>query len=290
MGAYTNAILQIQEKFHLLSVIKAAPPLIKFLVILGTLYLSHFTFNRVYFAYLLVPILTFLLGVFFIPLKSFSWKSSTMEEKKKILHTSKWIYLSSLATAGYGQVDVLMVRSMLSPDSLAQLVGGQKLSALIPILTATLITVLLPKVSSKTTKKELNYFFRKTLLFVPIVILVFLIGVFSADYIIPLLLGSKYQPSISVFKYYLIGYSLSLYITPTSLILYALNKEHLFIMMNIAQFFINIVGNYFLIQLMSADGAALTSSLIRVIGLLFVLGVLFREGIIFYKDSTPPTA
>ena len=233
MGGYTNSLLQIQEKFKTLSAVKSVPPILKFIVIVIALYLFSFSFEQVYFAYLLIPIGTFILGMFFIPLSLFNLKLKTISEKKNILRTSKWVYISSLATVGYGQVDILMVRSMLSKTELAHLVGGQKLSALIPILTVTLITVLLPKISAKTSKKELNYFFRKTLLFIPAVIIIFFVGIFSADYVIPFVLGDKYLLSISIFKYYLIGFSLSLYITPTSLILYSLNKEHLFIVMNI---------------------------------------------------------
>lgn len=285
MGGYTNSLLQITERFKLLSFIKTAPVFIKFFLIVIFFYLFSFSFNQIFVAYFIVPILTFILGAFYIPYKDVLAPRGTKQERHEILSVSKWIYISTVAVAGIGQVDVLMVRSMLNSIDLANLVGAQKLSSLIPIITATLVTVLLPKISGQQDRQALNYFFRKTLLFIPIIVVVFIIGIFASDYIIPLLLGEKYIPSVPIFKYYLIGYATGLFITPISLILYSLNKEHLFILLNIMQFAINIVGNYFLIKIFNAEGAAITSSAIRVFGLLFVLVILWKEGIIFEKKS-----
>ncbi len=280
LANYLTSILQIQERFKILATIKIIPVILKFgTIVLLALLWQDAPFYLLFIAFMAIPLLTFMLGMPHIPLRSILHHSSNPQKIKELLHTSKWIYISAITVAGMGQVDILMVRSMLAPPQLAHLVGGQKLSSLIPLFTATLVTVLLPKISSKRSHAELNYFFRKTLLFIPIIITIYLIGIISADTLVPLLLGAKYSASISVFKYYLIGYALSLYITPTSLIVYALNKEHLFIMLNIAQFFINILGNYLLIPLIAENGAALTSSLVRLIGLFFVLILLYREGI-----------
>ncbi len=285
MAGYTNSLLQIQEKFKKLSIIKILPPIFKFILIITLFYAFSFKFSHVYFAYLLVPVMTFGLGMVFIPYKQIFIKESTTVEKKKILNVSKWVYISSLAAVGTGQVDILMVRSMLGPVDLANLVGAQKISSFIPLVTATLYTVLLPKISSKVTKKELNYFFRKTLLFIPVIAALYIIAITTADFLIPFVLGDKYLASIPIFKYYAIGLSVSLYIGPTSLILYSLNKEHLFIVVSIFQFLVNIVGNYLLIPIFSASGAAMTSSFIHIIGLIFVLTVLYRENIIFLKQE-----
>lgn len=279
IGTYTNSSLQVEKKYVLLSYIKVVPAFIKLLILIILLWFEQFIFFYILIAFLSVPLLTFVFGIIASSKEVFKVKSEFRIEFSEIFKYSKWILISSLTVAAIAQVDILMVRSMVGVDELSILVGGQKLANILPIVTVSLVTVLLPEISRMKQKKELNFYFRKCLLIIPASILLVALGLPAAKYIIPLVLGTKYTNSIIIFQIYFLGFCLGIFLTPLSLIIYNLNKEYIFALINSIQLLINIIGNYFLIPLYGAAGAAAISVAIRVIGLLIILYVLYKHKI-----------
>lgn len=112
-----------------------------------------------------------------------------------------------------------------------------------------------------------------------------MLGIFipASPYLIDFFLGAKYSLSSNVFQIYLASFLLSLYITPVSTILYKLNKEHLFLIMNIFQLVINIGLNLYFIKSYGATGAAMATFGAKLFGFAFVfisivgLGILNKD-------------
>ena len=71
-----------------------------------------------------------------------------------------------------------------------------------------------------------------------------------------------------------------MFITPISTIIYKLNKEPFFIVLNLLQLTSNIILNYYLIPLYGATGASVATFSAKLIGLVLILIFLIRCGIL----------
>lgn len=285
MGTFFLAILQIEGKFKHIMYIKILPVTVKFFSILLLFQFDNREFWPLYAAFLFVPMGTFLGALPFCSVMKWMRLPFDREILIAIAVPAKWIFLSLVATVGIGQTDIFMVRSMAGSRELGLLMGGQKLSSVFPIFVGSLVTVLLPKVTSMVTIKELNFFFRRSLILIPFSLVGFLILYLLSDFLIPTLLGQRYVESIPVFKMYLLAFSVGLVITPVSLIVYRLNKEHWLSIMNWIQLIANIGGNYLLIPKYGAIGATLSTAFLRVIALVIIGRILWTSGVVNFKED-----
>jgi O-antigen/teichoic acid export membrane protein len=267
-----------------LSLVKVLPSLIKMLMIALIVWLGRANLTWNFWAFALVPIATFIIAFAYTDKKPLFEIKSTPGQFSDLFHVSKWIALSALANSFLGQADVLMTRSMAGVEELARLAGGQKLSGMMPILSTSITTVMLPKVASMAGKKELNFFFRKVFLFtLPIGLALFCFLPLS-KYVIPFILGEKYIASIEVFNIYMIGHVIGLMVSPHSIVLYKLNKENYLALMNLVQLVLTIACNLILIPEYGAVGAAISFILTKVIAVIMIYYQLWKEGILSYYE------
>ena len=284
LSTYFLSALQVKGSFGLLSWAKVIPPSLKFIALLVLWYLGKGELNYLLAAFLLVPVITFLMVMPTLDFEILKSKSFFKSDSKEIFKYSKWICISVLTVSALGQTDILMVKAMAGNSELVRLLGGMKLASVLPIITTSVVTVLLPKVTSMNDLKELNYFFRKGMMIAPILCLFLAIGFPLSNYLIPLLIGEKYVASIGIFQVYLLGFNIGLFITPISIIGYKLNKEHLFALMNAVQLLVNILINYFFIPRYGAMAAAISTLSTTFIALFYIMFILYKEGVITYKD------
>ena len=188
-----------------------------------------------------------------------------------------------------GQSDVLMTRSLVGSDQLARLVAGTKISGIILILASSLTSILFPKISTMKNKTEMNFLIRKYILvFLPFIGMILFCGFFIAPYIIDFFLGVKYSSTINIFKISLLGYCVDLFITPISLVLFKLNQEKSLAILNICQFLINILCNFWLIPDWGAEGASTASTIVKVVALFYALYLLYKHKVLTRPDKVSP--
>lgn len=280
LSNYAVAALQVEGKFKLLSMVKVLPNLLKMGLIGIVIYLGIDNLPWIFWSFALVPLLTFVLAFMATDKTPLTKVKAQNGHLFDLFHVSKWIAISVVANAIIGQADILMTRSLGGADELARLAGAQRLASVIGILTMSLVSVLLPKVASMNTKEELNFFYRKSLLFVIPLSLLILFFIPISKFVIPIILGTKYISSIDVFNVYMIGNAIGIVVTPVSLVLYKLNKENIFALLNVLQMIACVCGNYLLIPQIGALGAAVMFAVSNLIGLLLVYQQLWKEGIL----------
>jgi O-antigen/teichoic acid export membrane protein len=285
MASFYTGILQVEGKFKVISLTRVLPSFIKFTILATLLYVEKLDLFYCYIAFFSVPVITFLMTFISSRKDFYKVQIDFRQTSGEIYKYSKWLFVSMVTVAGIGQLDSLMVRSMQGSHELAILLGGLKLSSILLVFAVALITILLPKVSSMQGPKELNFFIRKVLLFSPLFLILIVIGIPIARFLIPILLSEKYIESIPVFQIYFIGFCLDLFLTPFGLVLLKLNKERRLASLNVAQLLLNLIGNYFLIPLYGAEGAAISSMSLRLLGILFTLVLLYRSGVLFYREK-----
>ncbi len=285
LSSFTTSTLQIEGRFKTLSWVKILPNLLKLTFLALIIFLGHITLINVLIGFLIVPVMSFLISIPFTDLKKIFNHDAKKEDFHELIKVSRWIALSAIANAFLNQMDILMMTSMGGNEELVRLLGGQRLAGIFPILSMSLVTVLLPKVSSMVSKAELNFYYRKTFLITTVFCLFLLCFLPLSKWIIPFILGSKYTSSIDVFNLLMIANLLGIMITPLSLVLYKLNKEPIFVLMNVAQLIITIIGNWILIPIYGAYASAIMVILCKIIAFLFVYYQLWKEGILFYHHE-----
>jgi O-antigen/teichoic acid export membrane protein len=284
--SYFQCSLQIQSKFKALALSKLIPQLIKFLIILYFALTNDLQLKYAFIAFMAIPVGAFIISFFTAAKKEHFSLKNYPEENKDILGVGKWVFLSVLSNVLMGQSDVLMTRSLVGAAELSKYLGGQRLSSVLPMVTLSLMTVLLPKVSAMKSTQELNYFFRKSIKLLLVMALAMLCLIPLAPYFIPTLLGEKYVSSISIFNAFLVTHAIGLLITPLSLMFYQLDKEHVMAKVNVAQALINITGNYFLIPIYGAIATAGTTLLSKLLAGVVVYYILYKTGVLTAHKGT----
>ena len=280
LSGFFQAYLQIEQRFLKLSLAKVIPTLVKFSLLIFFWNSGTLTFGQVFIAFTAVPIGTCLLSAFFSGTSFLKTESSFKTDFPEVFHFTKWVLLSTIAVSFLGQMDLFMLRSMKGAEEVARYVGGSRLASILLVMTSAALTVLLPKVSSYKTRRELRLYFHRTLLLIPPLAFLVVVASLAAPWFVPFLLGDKYVTSVSVFIIFCFQFAVDLFCAPLSLILYNLNKVSLFAWMNISQFFILCLSNYLLLPSLGAEGAAISGLIIRCFGLLLVLWVCKQEKII----------
>jgi O-antigen/teichoic acid export membrane protein len=284
--SFIESTLQVESRINTLSAIKIVLPVVKLVGILYFYFSNQLTVLNVLFSIIFSYIIACSIGYMFLNKKIFKFSSTYKNELIPLYDVAKWVTLSAIIVSFTAQCDILMVRSMAGAEELKRLAGAIQLNSVLPIMAMAIYTIVMPKVNAMNGKKELNYFFRKTLLLLPIILVLSIFMYFSSEFLIGVILGDRYLSSVSVFKIYLIGTMITIYVTPISTILYKLNLEKYFIFINLSQVVINILVNYFLIGPYGAEGAAFATVLTRFLALFIVLAFLYKHEIIQYHLKT----
>lgn len=281
MSSFYYSYLQIRQNIRGMFLARLIPTILKFSALCTLFLLNKMSLVNLVWVFMLYPIASVLLpAMFYVPAREYSLASFKWQAVNKTFYYSKWIAITGFINSALGQTDTLMLSYFSGASEVQYLVGAQKLSSPLPLITISMATLVLPKVSSVKTYRELNYIFRKASLFLPVILVATLIAVPISPFLIELILGSKYVNSINAFQFYLAGGLLSLFITPVSTIIYKLNKEPFFIVLNIVQLLANITLNYFLIPSYGATGASFATFSAKVIGLILILAFLLKCGIL----------
>ncbi len=280
LAGFLKSHLQVRKKFNLINWGLVIPSILKLGSITLLIYFISLTLKSAFFALMVLPTFGFIIFCLDFPRVSPPSITSIKKSFLNVFQSSKWILLSIFSVAVIGQSDILMVSAISGAKETSILTAGLKLASIFSIVTGAIVTILLPKVTGMKTKKELNYFIRKLVLFFPVILSVIYIGILIASPLINTLLGDKYIESIPIFKIYIFSFGLDLLISPISLVLYNLNREKELFKLNFFQMIINIVGNYFLIMTIGGIGAAIVSASIKLMAIPYFYFILKRDEVI----------
>jgi O-antigen/teichoic acid export membrane protein len=187
-----------------------------------------------------------------------------------------WVFLSSLAVMVIMRLDMMMLQKMSTSLEVGYYSVAMNLAMIFPLITASLVTTLLPKMDeflkNHTVKDYVLRVFSKTKYVVAILIVMELLSPF----VIKLLFGEQYAESISVFQILLVAFTFGVIINPISLVMYSINKAYLLTIMNWVQLPLNYFGNLLLIPIWQADGAAVSTIILRILGGLYIVFYLIK--------------
>ena len=192
-----------------------------------------------------------------------------------VFQFSKWIFISTVITSVIMRVDILLLGWLRSPD-LGQYNFAMTLAQGIPLVTAAVSTVLLPKLAATRRRAEIRRLVGMFLKAAP-VLLGFVVAVIVAAHLaVPLLRGGEYRPCLPVFDLLVVGSSISIILNPISFFCLALERASWLTWMNLAQLGLTLVLSLMLIPLWGAVGAGVSALLVRVFAVGFMAAVYPR--------------
>ncbi len=211
---------------------------------------------------------------------------------RRVLRFSGWVYLESVASTTRNNINPLLLKNATLSGSVAAgelnaglYSFGSDLANEIAIFSKSLLTVLLPKASSKSTPAELRRFVNKAhrhllLLLVPLALLGFaakpfimVLGAIKASYL-------AYLPSLSVFAILYAGALFSVASVPIRTVLYSLERPQVIVRIEMITIVILVLGCVIIIPVYGSIGAAVMVCIQRVLGFLMLIswgGLILRR-------------
>lgn len=272
LHSYISTIYQTQNKFKIRSKYQISTSVIR---MLGLIFLflmpDHFTIMNSFIIYIFSPLIVMIFH--FSEILKIIKQPFTMEnfkKKTKIIYSySKWLFLSMVAVLLISRLDQFMLLKMVTVKEAGYYAIATQLIMVLPLVTESLTTVLLPKVANINT--DLRFYRAKIIKIVGPVSLLLLLLIPIAELIIVLLFGESYAPAIPIFQILVVGFSLDITINLLSLVFYSTSKVWYLTILNYIQLIIVIVGNLLLIPSFQAFGAALSAVIVRIIALVYIL-------------------
>ncbi len=198
---------------------------------------------------------------------------------KHLVHIYKlgfWIFLSSIATMIIMRLDIMMLQKMSNSAEVGYYSVALNLAMIFPLITASLVTTLLPKMDSFLKQYDIRTYVFRILSKAKYVVGVLIVLEISSFFLIEMIFGSGYRGSVAVFQILLVAFIFGVIVNPISLVMLSIEKAHLLTLLNWIQLPLNYVGNLILIPLLQAEGAAISTVILRIFGGAYIIIYLLK--------------
>lgn len=235
--------------------------------------------------YIFIPWILFIVNFKVLP-KNFRKVEIDQEVKQKLnsqlARFSFWLTITSLVAIFSSRVDQIMISHYLGLVEVAVFTVAWQLLQFFPIISGSISSVLMPKISSLKNKIELVAFVRRAFKWVLVGTIGIAILVYPSQFLIGLFFGQKYDAAMPL--YVILSYStlLNVLAIPFSLVITVFNKTHISTIFIFAQLLVNVVGNFIFIPRYGIMGAAYTFAFSSV--MLFLWNLVWALYLLKKKD------
>lgn len=277
---YLVSFLQIKQWFYLLSKIEVVNNLIRVILIVVLLTTGVVKIDIYILIYCLVPLLIYLFCYF-----KFMRSEVCVEIEERRLYENqiakdliqfiRWVVISSFSVMLISRIDVYIIQYYYSTYEVGLYGSASQLAMIFPLITTSLTTVLLPKVSQMTQSQELDKYIRSIFKFIPAIVVFFVLIILFSHDLLSIVYGEQYHGVEDIFRILLFGTIIGTIINPISLVFYAIRKEKVLTILNVIQLLIALALNLILVPKFSIVGAAIANTAIRVIGGGYILSFCY---------------
>lgn len=185
----------------------------------------------------------------------------------EIFEYEKWMFSLSIATNILGRIDFLMLSFWVGFREIGIYNAALQLSSVVAFIPMVFNKVLLPKLSEKEPNDII--IFTKKMVKKMVFLVIFMICLIPfSGFLVPLLLGDKYNSAIGVLQYLLLGFTLAFITVPLDQALYSLGKPKFITVNKYIQIIIVILLNCALIPRFGMIWAAVNMVASRIIALI----------------------
>ncbi len=288
---FISGFLSSHQDFSMLAYFYITTPIIMLFVAFVLIVQDRFDMHAGILIYLFAPMLGALIWCPVLKHDVSIFPSLSKVLVPKITLFSRWIYLSNMASTTRSHANILMLKSPWLSESQEQgelnagLYGfGQDLAGEITVLSQSLLTILIPKASAKSSVSELKALLIKAYKHMAIFIIPIGLLVFLAEPLIQLL-GTflprflEYLPSVPVFMILYLGALFSIATLPIQSVLYALGAPRIEANIQLVMVVFLVGGGILLIPGYGYIGAALVvfTQRVAVFILLLIYGIKYMS-------------
>ena len=204
------------------------------------------------------------------------------ELRPTVFKYSRWLIISSIVYLFYTRLDHLLLARLVGSKSAGIYGGAATFIQLIDLLTASLLTVFLPRACAQSDTLELRRQMGSSLRISAILALVLIPSIFILRPTVGILLGPQYALSVQIFTIIFPGAVFNMITHPLQAVMHSRGKTHLLTVMDILVVCVNGIVNFFIITRYGAIGAAFVALSTRLLaGTLLAILVareLYRNG------------
>ena len=259
---FMQAVFIARQKFGTLSVLRISEGGGKLLFILASLAVGSFSLDTVFIAYVVVPGIIGLVGVFLARRLWVRMANNWRVIGREIFGFGKWMMLSSFATMLLIRLDIFVLGPMLHdrPDEIGLYSAAVRLCTPLMVLTGSVATLFLPKALGLRSMAEMRSYIRRSLqVTIP---LIALCGVYAIAVCIAIpAYFPKYASAIPYFLVLFVGYAWTIVGNPLTTLVLSINRAHVVTIISIAQLFLTTASHYCFIGWIGAMGAAVSTVL-----------------------------
>lgn len=246
LNQYALGILRAERKFVESSAVMVIDSGVKLLLVSLLFFRSSLTINQV----LLANSISVLLSTLYALRYEFKGLSFIFPKiyLKKIFKFAKWIGLARAFSVAVARVDIILLNLLHSSFAAGIFAAAGRVTLLFTLLVSALGSVVAPRFSSFTGKKDTLAYLKKLSLMIAAVSLFMVLTVFLARPIITLVFGQEYLEAIPVFQVLALAMIPFLFsIATTNPIIYTFNQPHFFAQITVLQVVVLVVLDILLI-------------------------------------------
>lgn len=228
--------------------------------------------------YVVVPFLTFLVGLTIIP-KTFLKASNSQESLlPEIIHFSKWIVLSYIIFALYRRMDIFLLNYFEGLQTVGVYSAAFMIASTLDLVAASLFVVVFPKVSRFTVRKEyVNFITRFLIAAIPLYILTCIVFWWISKPLIITFYTKEFVDSVSILRILVPGYAVYMVALPLSAIILSRNRPQLLVLIDFIALLIMFIGSISLIPLYGAKGAAVAALISNLMFMVLIISWAIKE-------------
>ncbi len=248
---------QAMQRFTTWSILNISLNGLRLLVIILLFMLAQINLQITLITYIAVPFLGFFVGLFLLP--NFLKVKNEMSVAKEFFHYNKWITILTIFAAFSSRLDTFILAKFLPTLQVGLYSAANQLTAFIPQISFALAVVVAPKIAGFDTKEKVITYLKKLQLMVGSLVLLGMLALPVISWIIPIVLGSDYNQSITVFAILFLSSLIFLLSMPAhQVIFYYFSKPNFFIFTSIVQILIVSLLGWFLTLSLGITGMALS--------------------------------
>lgn len=255
---FATTSLQAIQKFWTWGAVNIFSNALRLGLIIALGLLGYLNVNSSLVSYLLCIALGFFVTLFFLP--NFFKARNESSVAREFLHYNKWVAAFVMIAAVSGRLDTLMSTRLLALKDIGIYGVATGLAVVGSQIVSGITTVVAPKLASfDTDKKAVDYLKKLQLLTVVLGITAVAIGIPASYFVVPVLYGKEYLPSIAPLAILIISQAIFIISIPAhSAAIFYFSYPKLFVYVGVVH--LAIIGGlgYFLITNFGYMGAAYT--------------------------------
>lgn len=278
IGGIVATILQALRRFRALVITQTLNIGLTILLMGGLFAVGQLTAASALLVGAATTVAAAVLGWFLLP---WDWRAALLspgqrwvQETRRILDFSKWLWVSAILSILSAQLDLLLLNRMAAPQIAGLYALALNVALKASIINQTLHLVLLPVASALSTRESYVSYARRSLsrslvVAVPLVLVLplarpFILAVYGGDY----------AASVNVFYFLMVAVIFDLLTTPILLLAFPMNMPRLIAVSDGVRAGVLLLTGTLFISILGMHGAALAKIVAKVAGALVVAAAI----------------